>query len=29
MPTHDGLPGGDKQQFIEEIKRRAKAAKRA
>ncbi len=29
MPTHDGLPGGDKQQFIEEIKQRAKAAKRA
>lgn len=26
MPAHDGLPGGDKQQFIAEIKRRAAAA---
>ena len=28
MPTHGGLPGGDKQQFIEEISRRAAVAKR-
>jgi tetratricopeptide (TPR) repeat protein len=27
MPEHDGLPGGDRQQFIAEIKRRAAAAK--
>jgi len=27
MPSFDGLPGGDKQQIIEEIKRRAQAAR--
>ena len=27
MPSHGGLPGGNKQQFIAEIKRRAAAAK--
>ena len=27
MPAHCGLPGGDKQQFIAEIKRRAEAAR--
>jgi hypothetical protein len=26
MPEHDGLPGGDKQEFIAEIKRRAAIA---
>jgi hypothetical protein len=25
MPAHDGLPGGDKRQFIAEIRRRAAA----
>jgi tetratricopeptide (TPR) repeat protein len=28
MPEHDGLPGGNKQEFIAEIERRAAAAKR-
>jgi hypothetical protein len=27
MPVHSGLPGGDKQQFIDEITRRALAAR--
>ncbi len=27
MPAHDGLPGGDKQEFIAEIRRRAAAAR--
>ena len=29
MPAHDGLPGGDKQQFIAEIARRAAGANEA
>lgn len=29
MPAHDGLPGGTKEQFIAELKRRAAAAKRS
>jgi tetratricopeptide (TPR) repeat protein len=28
MPEHDGMPGGNKQEFIAEIERRAAAAKR-
>jgi tetratricopeptide (TPR) repeat protein len=27
MPAHDGLPGGDKQQFLAEITRRAAMAR--
>lgn len=27
MPAHDGSPGGNKEQFIAEIKRRAAAVK--
>jgi hypothetical protein len=29
MPDHHGLPGGNKQQFIAEITRRAAAARKA